>query len=131
MKFYSLIFLFACFIVEANCDENFSAIVKQTDVLICDESTTFEKLGSLSNGYQIYNYTHLFNGGMRASNRLVISDASGILIGLYSINDWATKVSGDCISFPYSPTYGNSICLSNEKLPEKAWLDGENPSLFK
>jgi hypothetical protein len=131
MKILVFICCLVVFEVSANDILLFKEVAKSSENLIIDSQTEIKLLGSLSNGYKIYNYRHYFNGGIRVSTRLVAIDKDNALVGIYGINDWAVNISGDCVMFPNIKDHGNSICLINNKLPATAWVDGENPVLFK
>jgi len=131
VKFFSLIIVLIIFSVEANENSIFEAVALNSEYLTVDEHTEIKSLGLLSNGYKIYNYRHYFNNGDRVSTRIVAINRHNELIGIYGVNDWAIHLTEHCIIFSYPIDEGNSICLKSGKLPKQAWIDGENPTLFK
>ena len=131
MKLFTLIICFLTFSAKADADAVFEHVASKSEYLRYDEQTEIKALGSLSNGYKIYNYRHHWNNGNRISIRIVAIGDNNELVGIYAVNDWASNLTSDCIVFPFPKDEGNSICLTDGKLPEQAWIDGENPALFK
>lgn len=102
-----------------------------SDSLVCGANTTVTKLGVVGEGYTVFNYTHVFGMALRAANRIVIVDSSGKFIGIYAVTEPASRIEGKCIVFPVAEEYGNTICLERGMFPKTAWVDGENPELFR
>ncbi|KNC68012.1 hypothetical protein [Pseudoalteromonas ardens] len=109
----------------------FKNTASSSEHIVIDDQTEFQFLGSLSNGDKVFNYRRYFNGGLRASLRLVVIGVKHDLVGMYEINDWATHIDELCVYFDYPASTGNSICLESGRLPVQAWIDGALPTLFR
>lgn len=131
MNYIAVLIALATLPVFADVNQVFKNIALKSDLLIVDEHTEFQFLGSLNNGNKIFNYRRYFNAGLRAATRLVVIDTQHNLVGMYAVNDWATHVDEECVYFAYPASEGNSICLESDQLPTQAWVDGSLPSLYR
>jgi len=122
-----LLVLFSAWVYASPTSENICTLSKN---LVCGSNTTVLYIGSLEDKYKVYSYTHIFNNGNRAANRVLFINNQGVLSGMYAIDASITKIESGCVLFKVPKTEGNSICLSSGKLPKKAWVNGYNPELF-
>lgn len=126
-KVLLIIFLFSAWAYASPTPENICSISKN---LVCGSNTTVLYIGNLEDKYQVYSYTHIFNNGNRAANRVLFINYQGVLSGMYAIDVSINKIEDDCVLFKAPKKEGNSICLTDGKLPTKAWVNGYNPELF-
>ena len=108
-----------------------------TGGLRAKEGVTFTELGHMACGSKslrvvLYDWTDPRRGIQfpHESFRLIFID-KGVYLGSYGVNDRPAKVGRDFIRFPFRAEDGNRFECKAGELPKQAWLDGENPGLFK
>ena len=79
---------------------------------------------------QVIYYAREFGNRRLAQRLLLLSKLNGYL-GMYAIADPPTGMVDGRIQFPYEPNLGDKISIVGGKVPDRAYLDGENPELFK
>ena len=116
-------------------DKSFKAVKKNRYTLKVDKYTTLRDAGELCTAQKCYEigvweWIH----GHRAQRIMAfeIDRNSLIYLGGYGIN---TKqpfvIEGSKIVFRIRKDWGNEIEFGPDGPPAQAWIDGENPSLFK